>query len=267
MEDLVSEIESSHRQVKKEQGRLLNKLDDLIADAQKTQTNVEQSLGEQRACNSHLVSCVKRSQDSFKKVVNVNKNYYDVLSKQSKGLGTAFSTRIDAFRTKELQTKNKDRPQSLPEDLNSLFFPQMGDFDKDVVNELISEHMVLDDPASLQDVIKQFQKETGCHIGTNLIEMQRNLRRIVPAIHTSERAQSLRTNPAQAAESNLINIELALEWLTKQDNNKSKDLGQRQAQRGQQTVKKPAVVGYATQDELVFRLHKAKCVQLLSKAV
>ena len=77
----------------------------------------------------------------------MNKDYYDVLSKQTKNIGTIFTERHDAYRTKQLRD-SKPR-QALPQDLDSLFFPEVGTFDKDVVNELISEHMVLDDPTNL----------------------------------------------------------------------------------------------------------------------
>jgi len=62
--------------------------------------------------------------------------------------------------------------------------------------------MVLDDPSNLSAVIASFQAETGCRVGEHLIEKQRNLRKIVPAVLSTE---------ANTAE--LINIELALQWL------------------------------------------------------
>ena len=58
---------------------------------------------------------------------------------------------------------------------------------------------MLDDPTNLREVIHNFQQETGCAIGENLIEKQRNLRKIIPAVL-----------PREAASVDLINIELAL---------------------------------------------------------
>ena len=64
----------------------------------------------------------------------------------------------------------KVKPQNdLPQDLDSLFFPDAGAFDTDVLNELITEHMVLDDPNNLRQVIRNFQSETGCQVGEDLI--------------------------------------------------------------------------------------------------
>ena len=90
----------------------------------------------------------------------MNKNYYDVLSHQNKSIGTVFQQRHDAYRTNHL--KRTRAKQALPDDLDSLFFPQAAVFDKDVLNELITEHMVLDDPNNLTEVIRKFQVETGC---------------------------------------------------------------------------------------------------------
>ena len=86
MESLLSEIQSSRQQVKKERGRVLNKLDDLIAEATQSAEFIEANQEDQRACNQRLVQCVRKGQANFKKVVNLNKNYYDVLSRQSKSI-------------------------------------------------------------------------------------------------------------------------------------------------------------------------------------
>ena len=94
----------------------------------------------------------------------------------------------------------------MPADLDSLFWPEVGEPDESVLNELISEHMVLDDPGRLAKVIDHFCRETGVgmHKMESLVEKQRNLRKIVPAVLSRE---------IETAE--LINIELALEWLLK----------------------------------------------------
>ena len=149
MKALLSEIDLSRKQIKKEQGRIINKIDSLIADAVSTKQEIEASLTDVKAVNQELVRCVKRGQENFKKVVNLNKNYYDVLSRQSKSITSTFEERQDAFRTEKTQRKR----QELPKDLDSLFFPEIATFDKDLVNELITEHMVLDDPNSLAEVI------------------------------------------------------------------------------------------------------------------
>ena len=65
----------------------------MIADANKAKNSIEGQLSDQKAVNKQLVHCVKRGQESFKKIVNLNKNYYDVLSKQSKGINLLFSER------------------------------------------------------------------------------------------------------------------------------------------------------------------------------
>ena len=156
MHALLSEIETSRKQIKKEQGRILNKIDSLIADSISTKEEIKAKLTDAKAVNQELVRCVKRGQENFKKVVNLNKNYYDVLSRQSKSIVSTFEERQDTFRT------HKTQKQELPKDLDSLFFPETATFDKDLVNELITEHMVLDDPKSLAEVIRNFQSETGC---------------------------------------------------------------------------------------------------------
>ena len=202
MKALLSEIDLSRKQIKKEQGRIINKIDSLIADAVSTKQEIETSLTDVKAVNQELVRCVKRGQENFKKVVNLNKNYYDVLSRQSKSITSTFEERQDAFRTEKTQRQR----QELPKDLDSLFFPEIATFDKDLVNELITEHMVLDDPNSLAEVIKKFQSETGCQIGEELIAKQRNLRRIVPPLL-----------PREGTTADLINIDLALEWLQRQN--------------------------------------------------
>lgn len=61
---------------------MLLKIDDLIGEANKAKEAIEQNVGKDpRASNAALVQCVKKGQDNFKKVVNLNKNYYDTLSK------------------------------------------------------------------------------------------------------------------------------------------------------------------------------------------
>jgi len=81
MEELASEIRSSRLQVKKEQGRILLKIDELIADATQARNAIVARVDDPRAVGGQLVACVRRGQDNFKKVVNLNKNYYDVLSR------------------------------------------------------------------------------------------------------------------------------------------------------------------------------------------
>ena len=88
-----------------------------------------------------------------------------MLSKQAKAIDRVFSERHDAYRSKQLRDSKPQKPQALPQDLDSLFFPEVGPFDKDVINELISEHMVLDDPTRLTQVISKFQEEAGCQVG------------------------------------------------------------------------------------------------------
>ena len=67
--------------MRRRQDGLLAKLDELIGDATKAKEAIEARRDDPRAANQQLVQCVKRGQDSFKKVVNLNKNYYDVLSR------------------------------------------------------------------------------------------------------------------------------------------------------------------------------------------
>ena len=45
----------------------------------------------------------------------------------------------------------------LTDDLDSLFYSEIGVHNKTVLNELIEEHMVLDDPTNLAAVITSFQ--------------------------------------------------------------------------------------------------------------
>ena len=40
--------------------------------------------------------------------------------------------------------------------MESLFFPDAGAFDKQALNELIEEHMILDDPTNLGETISSF---------------------------------------------------------------------------------------------------------------
>lgn len=66
--------------------------------------------------------------------------------------------RSETVRAKKLSNlgAGNNGQQPFTEDLDSLFFPDAGEFDKDVVNELITEHMVLDDPTNLREVIHNF---------------------------------------------------------------------------------------------------------------
>ena len=43
-------------------------------------------------------------------------------------------------------------------------------FDKEILNELIVEHMAKDDPKTLEDCIEVFGKESGCKVAKDLIE-------------------------------------------------------------------------------------------------
>ena len=76
MEGLVSEIELSHSQVKRCQGRLMSKIDELIAEATKAKDQIDLKVAssDTKAVNQHLVQYVKRGQHNFKKVVNTNKD-------------------------------------------------------------------------------------------------------------------------------------------------------------------------------------------------
>ena len=139
----------------------------------------------------------------------------------------------------------RSQAAAVPQDLDSLFFPEVGAFDKDVVNELISEHMVLDDPTNLTEVIGKFQEEAGCHVGESLIEKQRNLRRIVPPILSKEAGTA----------SELINIDLALEWMAKQD--LSAQIERCSSKKAAMMQRWPVKEAH---EELTFRLHKAKCI-------
>lgn len=60
MKALLSEIDLSRKQIKKEQGRIINKIDSLIADAVSTKQEIEASLTDVKAVNQELVRCVKR---------------------------------------------------------------------------------------------------------------------------------------------------------------------------------------------------------------
>ena len=69
MEGLVSEIEQSHVQVKKCQGRLMGKIDELIAEATKAKDQIDLKAAavaaatpDQSAVNQSLVQYVKRGQ-------------------------------------------------------------------------------------------------------------------------------------------------------------------------------------------------------------
>ena len=44
MDSIVSEIQQSRKQVRKEQNRLLHKLDELISDANKTKEEIEENI-------------------------------------------------------------------------------------------------------------------------------------------------------------------------------------------------------------------------------
>ena len=61
----------------------MGKIDELIAEATKTkdQIDLKAATQDQSAVNQNLVQYVKRGQQTFKKVQNRNKDYYDVLSK------------------------------------------------------------------------------------------------------------------------------------------------------------------------------------------
>ena len=92
--------------------------------------------------------------------MNLNKNYYDVISKQSKSIATCLQTRHDVYRTPAAQAKAMKQGKSnapLTDDLDSLFYSEIGVHNKTVLNELIEEHMVLDDPTNLAAVITSFQ--------------------------------------------------------------------------------------------------------------
>ena len=58
----------------------------------------------------------------------------------------------------------------LTDDLDSLFYSEIGVHNKTVLNELIEEHMVLDDPTNLAAVITSFQEEIGCHVNQSCFE-------------------------------------------------------------------------------------------------
>ena len=60
MKALLSEIDLSRKQIKKEKGRIINKIDSLIADAVSTKQEIEASLTDVKAVNQELVRCVKR---------------------------------------------------------------------------------------------------------------------------------------------------------------------------------------------------------------
>ena len=60
MKALLSEIDLSRTQIKKEQGRIINKIDSLIADSVSTKQEIEASLTDVKAVNQELVRCVKR---------------------------------------------------------------------------------------------------------------------------------------------------------------------------------------------------------------
>ena len=60
MKALLSEIDLSRKQIKKEQGRIINKIDSLIADSVSTKQEIEASLTDVKAVNQELVRCVKR---------------------------------------------------------------------------------------------------------------------------------------------------------------------------------------------------------------
>ena len=68
----------------------MKKIDQLIGEATKAKDQIEQKQDDKKAVNSYLTGYVKKGQDIFKRIVGQNKDYYDLLSKQTKQINTTF---------------------------------------------------------------------------------------------------------------------------------------------------------------------------------
>ena len=81
MEQLKVKLEQNNKSVAKERRRILTRLDELIFDAEQTTAKLKEIKSDEQKVDEELVGYVLRGQDKFKRIVNLNKDYYHTLSK------------------------------------------------------------------------------------------------------------------------------------------------------------------------------------------
>ena len=98
MQELYDKIEKNHAEAKQERTKLTNKLDQLIGEVTKARDQIGTVLDDKKHLNQIHTSSVKKSQEIFKRIVSLNKDYYDVLSRQTKEINAAFITPQVAYK-------------------------------------------------------------------------------------------------------------------------------------------------------------------------
>ena len=107
MQELYDKIEKNHQEAIEERNKLSSKLDQLIGEVTKARDQIQQSQDDRPRTNQIHTSSVKKSQEIFKRIVSLNKDYYDVLSRQTKEINATFMTRQQAHREKSDQAEEE----------------------------------------------------------------------------------------------------------------------------------------------------------------
>ena len=98
MQELYDKIEKNHAEAKQERTKLTNKLDQLIGEVTKARDQIGTVFDDKKHVNQIHTCGVKKSQEIFKRIVSLNKDYYDVLSRQTKEINATFITPQVAYK-------------------------------------------------------------------------------------------------------------------------------------------------------------------------
>ena len=135
MQQLLDDLDRAHSKVKEARGDTIARIDSLASDLAAAKANIQREVQKtfnilqidigdetkaQMAVAAQMNTLPKKGQDVLKRIVNINKQYYEHLSKYGKALGKEF--------------------ESKPE-YEEAMFPEVFVLDKPTLNKALVEHM------------------------------------------------------------------------------------------------------------------------------